>query len=83
MTSASSTYSSHVLRTAVALALSAAAFAPTALSAASPRHHVATHERSAAATDRQSAESCWKMTDSDHNYGYNVPCSVHGALQHH
>lgn len=78
----------RVVGVAAALALSAATFAPAAVHSASRPHHVVRHAGTDAAGvskdagDEQSAESCWKMTDSDHNYGYTVPCSTQGA-QHH
>jgi hypothetical protein len=74
-------------------ALALVAVAPASLSAAPIHHHPAKYATSHSesgesglsknAADEQSSESCWKMTDSDHNYGYNVPCSARGALQHH
>jgi len=68
---------------AAALAVNVAV--PASLSAAPVHHRSAGRAAPAAsknAPEEQSAESCWKMTDSDHDYGYAVPCSEKGAMQH-
>lgn len=55
--------------------------APTSLPAA-PVHHPAKHAAMSKNVEEESAKSCWKMTDSDHYYGYTVPCSTPGAMEH-
>lgn len=66
----------RIVGLAAALTLSVAA--PGTLAAAPAHHHAAKHATAAAAGE--SSDSCWKMTDSDHHYGYSVPCSEPGAL---
>ena len=81
----------RIFALAAAFAFSAAAFTPvTLLAASAQQHHVAKHtaqpgtEGAAPGVSKNAAEdqsnSCWMMTDPDHNYGYNVPCTTHGAM---